>query len=107
MTSVSNPVYISLNLDDLLAAEPTSVVKRVKKQLVKRLTETDLGPCIHFLGIQIVRPPNGIFLTQSAYVQTVVDSKNMRDAKPATSPLPLAHPSTIRGGRQVRPNDQS
>lgn len=87
-----NPVYIIAYVDDLLVFGPDSAVADVKSELVKLFTVTDLGECNHFLGIKVERKQNGVFLSQKAYTERIIEKAGMANSKPVKAPLTLGHP---------------
>ena len=87
----SSPVYIVAYVDDLLVVGPRTLVDKVKLQLSKILSVTDLGTCKHFLGMHILDCSNGVVLSQSSYTERVLASSGMTDSKPVDTPLPLSH----------------
>ena len=42
--------------------------------------------------VKIEYRPDGVFLSQSAYIRRIVETANMSSAKPSKTPLPMAHP---------------
>ena len=87
----TGPVYLVVYVDDLLIFGSKENVSSVKKTLADLFTVTDLGECKYFLGIKIDRSPNGLFLSQRAYTERLINAAGMTDAKPKRTPLPLAH----------------
>ena len=85
-------VHLLVYVDDLLMVGTETAVSRVKQELARRFTTSDLGECTHFLGIKVERRTNGLFLSQKAYAERIVEKAGMEDAKVANTPLPLSHP---------------
>jgi len=46
----------------------------------------DLGDLHYFLGVQVVRTPTGIFMTQQKYVHDLIHKFHMHTAKPVRTP---------------------
>lgn len=67
-------------------------IEKVEDLLKRIFTFTYLGRCSHFLGIKVGFLHNRVFLSQSAYVQKIVEAANMSAAKPTRCPLPIGHP---------------
>ena len=86
------PVFVIVYVDDLLIIGSDSEVTKVKSELKEIFTVTDLGLCSYFFGISIIRKPDGIFLSQKAYTEKLIEAAGMTNCKPAKSPLPLHHP---------------
>ena len=78
-------------VDDLLVIGDSQTVKEVKQSLGKLCTVTDLGVCKFFLGIKLNRGPEGLHLSQRAYIERLIKAASMEKAKACLTPLPLAH----------------
>lgn len=57
---------------------------------IQRLHHTfalkDLGPVFYFLGVEVIRQTDGMYLNQSHYIRKLLDRTNMSDCKPSLSP---------------------
>lgn len=84
-------------MDDLLFVRKDTIVARVKGQLSKLLTVSDLGMCKHFVEMRLINGPNGILYSQSAFTELILASAKKSDSKPVGTPLPLCH--TLYGER--------
>ena len=51
----------------------------------------DLGPLKYFLGIEVARGPEGLFLCQRKYALEIVDECGLLGAKPAELPIETNH----------------
>lgn len=87
-----NPIFIVVYVDDLLVIGSSKSIEEVKKKLSKLFSVIDLGPCTCFLGMNIIRKPNGIFISQNSYTERLIEAAGMFDCNPTRSPLPLHHP---------------
>ena len=58
----------------------------VKKKLMSEFRMTCLGPWSEFLGITIERNEQGLFLSQSAYLEKLLKKFNMSDCAPSFIP---------------------
>lgn len=85
-------VTLVVYVDDVLLFGKDEDIESVARKLKKIFTVTDLGRCSHFLGIKVDFRQDGVFLSQSAYVQKIVEAANMSSAKPSKYPLPIGHP---------------
>nr|XP_020189802.1 uncharacterized mitochondrial protein AtMg00810-like [Aegilops tauschii subsp. strangulata] len=47
----------------------------------------DLGPLHYFLGVEVVRHPDGFFLHQRKYAHELLDCAGMLNCKPAATPV--------------------
>ena len=88
----TDAVHLLVYVDDLLIVGTADAVAQVKEELARKYTTSDLGECTQFLGIKVERRPDGLFLSQKAYAERIVEKAGMEDAKPASTPLPMAHP---------------
>ena len=85
------PVFVLVYVDDLLIMGAPAGVARVKTELAKQFTTTELGPCTHFLGIAVDRSAKGLFLSQQPFTDRLVEFAGLKTSKPAPTPLPLSH----------------
>ena len=86
-----DPVFVLVYFDDLLIVGAPAGVARVKAELAKQFTTTELGPCTHFLGIAVDRSSKGLFLSQKPFTDKLVEYAGLKSAKPTPAPLPLSH----------------
>ncbi|CAI5483670.1 unnamed protein product [Closterium sp. Yama58-4] len=90
-------LYILAYVDDLvLLAEDSADLAAVKKALQARLMCKDLGELRHYLGMEIRRDraARTISLSQSFYIQSILQRFEMSQAKPVSTPLPANHQLT-------------
>ncbi|CAI5460803.1 unnamed protein product [Closterium sp. Yama58-4] len=88
------PFYILVYVDDLVfATADTEALARVKSELQKRHTCTDLGELRSYLGLQITRDRarRTITLTQSHMVQQVLQRFGFQFSSPQATPLATSH----------------
>ena len=83
------PIYVD---DGIMACNSRQYLDHVKSELSKRFKLKDLGPIHHILGLEITRDRSKrqLFLSQSYYLQTVLERFNMQDCNPCSTPLPPA-----------------
>lgn len=74
-------------VDDLLIAGSTKKLV-LKQSLHKAFTIKDLGYAKFFLGLEVARSPEGIFVNQKKYVTDIVLDIGLSQAKDARTPLP-------------------
>jgi len=58
---------------------------------------TDLGPLSYFLGIEVLHSKQGYYISQSKYIQDLLDRSGLTDNKIAATPMDLH--------LQLRPTD--
>ncbi|CAI7872813.1 unnamed protein product [Closterium sp. NIES-53] len=88
------PFYVLVYVDDLVfATADTEALARVKSELQKRHTCTDLGELTSYLGLRITRDraQHTITLTQSHMVQQVLQRFGFTYSTPKSTPLPTGH----------------
>ena len=85
-------VILLVYVDDVLLFGMDEDIERISKRLSEIFTVTDLGRCTHFLGVKVEYRDDGVFMSQSAYVQKIIEYANMSNAKHTKYPLPLSHP---------------
>lgn len=74
-------------LDILVIGPNSEVCKAFIIQLSKLFPVKDLGALHYFLGLEVQRTPDGIFLSQNKYVMDLFIKTKMEGSKPCTTPL--------------------
>ncbi|BBH09856.1 transposable element gene [Prunus dulcis] len=114
--STSCTVYVLVYVDDIIVtgSDPQSV-HQFLDQLCSTFDSRRMGELNFFLGMEISRFPDRLFLSQTRYAVDLLARFNMTDCKPCPTPLPsdtrlscldgdpLSDPSTYRsmvGGLQ-------
>ena len=85
-----NFVMLLLYVDDMLViGQYANMIRKLKEELSKSFDMKDLGPTQQSLGIKIVRDKRAkkIWLSHEKYIEWVLKTFNMRDAKPVTITL--------------------
>ncbi|WVY99473.1 hypothetical protein V8G54_015558 [Vigna mungo] len=86
----SSYIILLLYVDDMLVAGlDMDEIKSLKQQLSKEFDMKDLGPAKRILGMQITRDKQKCILqlSQTEYINRVLQRFNMRDAKAVSTPL--------------------
>ena len=82
-----------LYVDDLIIiGNDTENIKNLKSKLHEDFEMTDLGAASHYLGIEIHRKEEGIFIHQQGYIQKLLQKFNLENCNPVKLPI---DPSTI------------
>ena len=93
-------IYFILYMNDiLLSGWHSGELAELKQQLRLKFAMKDLGPVHHILGMKITldRISRWLWLSQSDYIQGILDLFNQATAKPATTLLPTnLHSVTAR-----------
>ena len=80
-------VYLLVYMDDIvLTRNSPKFLTSLIAQLSEAFELKDLGPRHYFLGLQITRTSNGLFLNQTKYAQDLILKHYMLSSKPAKSP---------------------
>lgn len=76
----NNIAYMQLYVDDIvLTASKYTFLNSIIHTLSAEFAMTKLGRLHHFLGIQVIHTTRGLFLSQSQYVNTILERANMTD----------------------------
>ena len=82
-------VAVLVYVDDMLVTGTNmQQINDVKHSLDKAFTIKDLGALNYFLGIQISRNSDGIFLSQKKYIRDIIADCGMEEADSSPAPLP-------------------
>lgn len=100
--------YLLVYVDDIvLTGNSPFYCDTLIQQLSSKFTMKNLGSLHYFLGLEVHRSPDSLFLCQTKYTHDLLEKYHMLDAKPTVSPEssskldtvsgePLANPSTYR-----------
>lgn len=83
-------IYLLIYVDDMLvAAKNKEAIVQLKHDLSLRFEMKDLGPAKRILGMEITRDRTAgvLWLSQEGYLNRVLETYNMDDAKPTVTPL--------------------
>lgn len=79
--------FILVYVDDILiTGNSLSYCQSLIHQLSSQFSMKNLGPIHYFLGIQVQRTTDSIFLSQSKYLHGLLAKAHMLDAKPCSTP---------------------
>ena len=79
-------------VDDLiLAGSDSTEIGRLKTKLSSVFHMKDLGPLKYFLGIELARFENGLFLCQRKYTLDILVEAGVLAAKPSEFPMEQNH----------------
>jgi hypothetical protein len=80
--------YLLLYVDDIILTASTSgLLQQLTDRLRAEFALKDLEPLHYFLGIEVVRRPDGFFLHQRKYAHELLDHAGMLNCSPATRPV--------------------
>ncbi|KAJ6090447.1 hypothetical protein N7486_009262 [Penicillium sp. IBT 16267x] len=85
---IKHDVFLLVYVDDILVLSPSEhAIRDFKGMLLRHFDITDKGPATEFLGIQIVRVPDGrICLSQRAYVESCLHRFGYDSIKACSKP---------------------
>jgi hypothetical protein len=75
------------NLPTILTGSDPKILNHVKTNLKKKFEMTNVGFFHYFLGLQVLKTNEGIFLSQSKYACDLLRRFHMDDCKPTPSPF--------------------
>ncbi|MBW0541548.1 hypothetical protein O181_081263 [Austropuccinia psidii MF-1] len=79
--------FAHIHVNDMTVA--SNNISKFKKQIMRRFEMEDLGPATFVLGIKLSRnrDTKQIFLSQSTYIKDLLDSYDMTNCKPVSTPM--------------------
>lgn len=77
-------VYVD---DIVLTASTSSLLTAIINKLKAEFSMTDMGELHYFLGIQVHKIPDGLFVSQKQYTQDLLARAGMADASPVGMPI--------------------
>ncbi|GJS63577.1 ribonuclease H-like domain-containing protein [Tanacetum coccineum] len=84
----SDIAYLLLYVDDIvLTASSATLLQRIITLLHSEFAMTDLGSLNYFLGIFAQRSPFGLFLSQSKFVEEILERAHMEHCNPCKTPV--------------------
>ena len=81
-------LIIVLYVDDLILTGDELLIHSCMADLAKEFEMKDLGLLHYFLGLEIWRRSDGLFVSQGKYCWEILKKFNMHGFKPVDSPLP-------------------
>lgn len=87
----SKGVILLLYVDDILIfrCNSSGEAERVAEQLMATYKMKDLGPLKMFLGLEIIRNSTGMLITQTKYIQNLINEYGMSEAGIMNTPADL------------------
>lgn len=84
--------------DFLIVGNDISTIHRFKNYLSKCFKMKDLGKLKYFLGLEVARGPEGIFLSQRKYALDIITECGLLGAKPSPVPTEVNHKLALANG---------
>jgi len=88
-------VYVD---DIILAGNDAKACTEFKSYLHTCFSIKDLGPLKYFLGIEVARGPQGLFLSQRKYTLDIIHECGLLGAKPTEFPIEENHKLALANG---------
>ncbi|KAL2251561.1 UNVERIFIED_CONTAM: Retrovirus-related Pol polyprotein from transposon RE2 [Sesamum indicum] len=86
-------------VDDIIVTTPSlELIQTVKDYLHSLFTIKDLSNACYFLGLEIARSSDGLYLAQTKYVRDIIKDTGMSSAKSVSTPFPLGLKLTTASG---------
>ncbi|GKA33081.1 ribonuclease H-like domain-containing protein [Tanacetum coccineum] len=84
----SDVAYLLLYVDDIiLTASSTALLQRIITLLHSEFAMTDLGSLNYFLGVSAQRSKSGLFLSQSKFVEEILERAHMQHCNLCKTPV--------------------
>ncbi|XP_073152174.1 uncharacterized protein [Henckelia pumila] len=92
-------INVLVYVDDIIVSgNDHAAIEAFKAYLSKCFYMKDLGILKYFLGIEVARGPDGIFLSQRKYSLDIISETGLLGAKPASLPLEQQHNLALANG---------
>jgi hypothetical protein len=75
----------------IVTGDDTDEIKKLQKCLSTEFEMKDLGGLKYFLGIEVARTKDGIYLSQRKYILDLLSETGMLECKPVESPIVQNH----------------
>lgn len=99
-------LYLLVYVDDIILASPeqgniTEVIQYLKNYIELKL----MGDLNFYLGVEVQRKENGFFLSQSHYIDKILDNFNLTSAKISKVPMDVGY-LKLAGEEELLPNNE-
>lgn len=92
-------LHVLVYVDDLIiTGSTTSAIETFRKYLNAQFYMKDLGALKYFLGIEVARGKEGLFLSQRKYAMDIISEAGLLGAKPALTPMEQNHQLDVTNG---------
>ncbi|XP_021980689.1 uncharacterized mitochondrial protein AtMg00810-like [Helianthus annuus] len=94
--------YLLLYVDDIiLTASNDNLLRHIITSLSKEFAMMDLGSLHQFLGINVTRKQDGLFLSQEHYTHDIIARANMTNCKPCATPVDTSSKLSASSGPSI------
>ncbi|CAH9134814.1 unnamed protein product [Cuscuta epithymum] len=95
-------LYFLVYVDDIiLTGNNLQAINKFVSQLTHRFSVKDLGALHHFLGVETITHPDGIFLSQRQYILHILDEYKLDGAKEVATPMSSSSPPLLTDGQHA------
>lgn len=77
--------------DMIITGDDIEEISKLRENLFKEFEMKDLGRLKYFLGIEVLRSTQGIFICQKKYILDLLTETGMLECKPADTPIVVNH----------------
>lgn len=85
-------VYLLIHVDDVIAASNSAeALESTRRRLGKCFQVKNLGGAKHYLGIDIERVDGKFFISQTSYIDSVIEEAGLKNAKVSKFPLDVGY----------------
>lgn len=89
-------IVLLIYVDDvIITGKSTDIISRVKNFIHDKFQIKDLGQLHYFLGIEVPRSANGLFLNQRKYALDLISETGLTACKPSSTPMDPKHKLTL------------
>ncbi|CAH9094778.1 unnamed protein product [Cuscuta epithymum] len=100
-------LYFLVYVDDIvLTGNQPAALEQFIQQLTTRFSVKDLGSLHHFLGVETIPHPEGLFLTQRQYILHILEECHMDGAKESAIPMSSSSPPHVTDGQHPADSTQ-
>ena len=92
--------------DMVITGNDAEEIRDLKKKLSREFDIKDLKTLKDFLSIEVLRSQKGIFISQLKYILDLLAETDMRDCKPAETPIAANHGLQIIKGEKPADKDR-
>ncbi|WOH11771.1 hypothetical protein DCAR_0831263 [Daucus carota subsp. sativus] len=101
-------VAVLVYVDDILiTGNSPSLISQIKAYLATQFQIKDLGPLKYFLGIEVARSSQGIYMHQRKYTLDILKDTGLDRAKPSKIPMEQNHTLQDNHSAQLGDSDAS
>jgi len=99
-------IVILIYVDDIIITSNSSTaIHHILQDLHSDFDVKELGDLSYFLGVEVLRSTDGMYLTQRKYVAELLNRTHMAEAKPCISPMSsTCHLSATEGAKFSNPS---